>query len=137
MSKDLYEVIRVKKPIDGSDLVKAVVSYITSRTRPCPIETDVEGNTYTILIAPPKKSAKNSEQKKGAIVIQLILQNDTCSVSYKYSNARSVADTVVAAAMVPLYLPAAGIIMGATGIKMLKRNNFKKEIINFIRTYVS
>lgn len=55
-----YEIIPIKKEIDGKDLLDNVVIYLYSRLKECQIETNTNGNTYTILVSPVsgKKESK-------------------------------------------------------------------------------
>lgn len=65
------------------------------------------------------------------------MEETSCSVSVKYSKAGQVINMAVAAAAAPVALPVSAWLAGASAVRLIYGSNLKKEVIRFIRAYVS
>ena len=134
MSKKTYEIIPLNKNIDGKQLLENVVIYLYSRLKECQIETNVSDNTYTILVS---TSARIIEIKSVYITVEIILHKDSCAVYFNSSKARPMFNFALALAAAPVALPASGLLMGSSLLRLWNHSEFKKDVINYIRAYVS
>lgn len=129
-----YEIIPIKKEIDGKDLLDNVVIYLYSRLKECQIETNINGSTYTILVSPV---SGKKESKVNYITVEMIIHEDSCAVYFKSSKARPIFNMTFALATAPFALPASGLLMGSGLLRLWNHNEFKKDVIKYISTYVS
>lgn len=134
MSKKTYEIIPLNKNIDGKQLLENVVIYMYSRLKECQIETNVSDDTYTILVS---TSAKIKEIKSIYITVEIILNKESCAVYFNSSKARPMFNFALAIATAPIALPASGLLAGSGLLRLWNHNEFKKDVIKYIRTYVS
>lgn len=134
MSKKTYEIIPLNKNIDGKQLMENVGIYMYSRLKECQIETNVSDNTYTILVS---TSARIKEIKSVYITVEMILHKESCAVYFNSSKARPMFNFALALAAAPVALPASGLLMGSSLLRLWNHSEFKKDVINYIRAYVS
>lgn len=128
-----YEMIPIKKEIDGKSLLDNVVIYLYSRLKECQIETNIQGSTYTILVSPVNKKGS----KINYIIVEMIVHKDSCAVYFKSSKARPIFNMTFALVAAPFALPASGLFMGSGLLRLWNHNEFKKDVIKYISTYVS
>lgn len=134
MSEKKYEIIPIRKSIDGKELLDNVVVYLYSRLKECQIETNINGNTYTILVTP---TSKKKQSKTIYITVEMIIHKDSCAVYFRSSKARPAFNFAFAIAAAPVALPASGLLMGMGLLRLWNHSEFKKDVIKYIRAYVS
>lgn len=134
MNKKTYEIIPVKKEINGEQLLNDVVIYLYSRLKECQIEKNINGNTYTILVSPVSKKKRS---KTVYITVEMIVHNDSCAIYFNSSKARPIFNMTFALVAAPFALPASGLLMGSGLLRLWNHKEFKKDVIKYISTYVS
>lgn len=135
MSKKNYEMIPVKKPVDGKELLDNIVIYLYSRlSKNWQIETNISENTHTILVS----STSDRKVDQGVyITVEYILHSDSCVVSFASSKRRPVFEFALAVVAAPIALPASGIYAGFGLLGLWNHYKFKKDVIRYIETYVN
>lgn len=132
-----YEIIPIRRQIEGEKLLDDVIIYLYSRLKECQIEKNINGNTYTILVS---TISKGKENKKAYITVELIVHSDSCAVYFSSSKARPIFNMSFAIATVvavPTALPASGLLMGSGLLRLWNHKQFKKGVIKYIQMYVS
>lgn len=132
MGKKTYEIIPINKNVEEKLLIDNIIVYLYSRLNECQIETNINGNIYTILV-----SSISQKSKHIYIVLELVVHSDSCAVYINLSKVRPIFNLVFAVVAAPIALPASSLFMGSGILKLWNYNQFKKEIIKYIRTYVS
>ncbi|MCM1048816.1 MAG: hypothetical protein NC433_10360 [Clostridiales bacterium] len=136
MRKNTYEMIPINKPIENDKLLENVVIYLYSRLKECQIETNVEGNTYTILASPKLRFSKKTS-KTVYLTLQMIIHKDSCSVHFSTSKVKPNMNFAIAVCMAPISLPVSGVMLGSGLLRLWNHKIFQDDVIKYIRTYVS
>ncbi|MGN0431948.1 MAG: hypothetical protein ACI4EQ_06280 [Lachnospiraceae bacterium] len=134
MSKKTYEMIQITKPIDGKELLDNVVIYLYSRLKECQIETNIRDNIYTILASASRGDRKS---RLAYVTIEMIIHDDSCAVRFQSSKHRPIFNFVFAIAAAPIALPASIILTGTGLLHLSSHQEFKKDVIRYIETYVN
>ena len=137
MSKKMYEVIPVTKPIDKEKLVNDVSIYLYSRLVNCKIETNVNNSTCTILVSPKPRKNKKVVANIQFIVVEMIVHDDSCAVNISSSKARPIFNVALAAVMAPVALPVSGLLTGTAAYRLWYASGLKKDLVKYISAYVS
>lgn len=130
------KIIHVSKQVDGIELMNTVAKYIQSRINNCTIEAGSEGNTYTILVT-PATNVQNKMSKPIFIIVQIILHEDSCAISYEYTKARPAFNAAFAIVAAPICLPLSGVLLGTAAYRIMFSTKLRNDLFRYIACYVN